>query len=1026
MSQKMRLQKFYKLWLSVQPFRYAYKEELKQWHLTVCQYEGLENYQNEQEIGFVDPGYHWGKTGDTGIFTREIQVPIAFKGYPLYLEIITGGEAMLFLNGKPFQGNDPNHYRVLLSPNSTGKERYSVQVESFVRVSHNEIGESRFDAGATGEFSQADICAVHPEAQEFLWDIQYLLEMWKEDDRHASQIIKILTHVFTSFDPTDHESFLAYVQKGRLYLREALSKLGHRESDLTLWMIGQSHLDLAWFWRKDETYRKVVRTFSSVLRNMEQYDFYRFMMPQVKLFAMLKQVSPDLYRDVKEKVLEGRIEPAGLLYVEPDTNLVNGEWLVRQILLGRNFYQQEFGQTPRVESLIDAFGYSGNLPQILRKSGIEAVFVTKMRWYNDTNVFPYSAFWWKGIDGTKLLSATMPGFNMQCNNQSAKFAIEQNLQPEFVKDIPVFFGWGDGGGGADENHLQGLRRLMSWYKSAQVKPSGFFEYCQQLKETSDDLPTWWGEIYQEGHRGCYTSQANSKKLNRQSESLYRSTEFIHSFASVLGDKFGLEKFRENVELILINQFHDILPGSAGRQIYLDSYQDYEKVLTEGAQLRKQWSRSIHQKINTQGEGTAIIVWNFNQSCLPALVKLSWPRKQAGTLRNAQGEAIPYTFENDHLLFSALNLPSLGYEVFHFFEEQPAEALATKLSNDHSLENERYAVNFNSFGQISRLYDKKSQRDLLVEGTVGNCLKLYFDVPKSNDAWDIDSDYKDAYQILKGELLHGLQADALKQWVTFRYCFGSSQIEQDVILWNDSNRLDFETRVQWHERHRLLKAEFIFDINTSKAVYDIPFGAIERDTRPNNSYQQAKFEVPGLSMVDVSEGNYGVSLVSEHKNGFGVNDQLVSISLLRAPTFPDPEADQGDHEFHYSLIGHCGDFRDGHIIHESRNLINQVYAAQEENHPGKLPPRFSFLSVDKENVIVEALKAAEDGSGLILRVYETYGQQDTCTLSINFDVTSVTECNLVEESISAPIEVENHQISFRIRPFEIKTFRLLFN
>jgi alpha-mannosidase len=419
----------------------------------------------------------------------------------------------------------------------------------------------------------------------------------------------------------------------------------------------------------------------------------------------------------------------------------------------------------------------------------------------------------------------------------------------------------------------------------------------------------------------------------------------------------------------------------------------------------------------------LIVWNFNQSGLPVLVKTAWDGSQNGTLRNAQGEAIPHLFDKSQLLFVAANLPALGYEVYRFLEETTPPAAPTSTAVENQLENERYAVHFNGSGQLTRVYDKANQRELLAEGTVGNCLKLFFDVPKSNDAWDIDRDYQDAFQVLEGSLLHAPQADALKQWVTFRYVFGNSEIEQDVILWNDSNRLDFDTHVQWHERHRLLKAEFSFDINTPKAVYDIPFGIIERDTRPNNPYQKAQFEVPGLSMVDLSESNYGVALVSEQKSGFCVKDQVASISLLRAPTFPDPEADQGDHEFHYCLIGHRGSFREGQVLHESRALTNQPFAAQEENHPGDLPTRFSFLSVNKDNVVIEALKTAEDGHGFVIRVYETYGQQDTCTLLMNFPVKSVTECNLVEEPQAAPIDVTNRQIRFRIRPFEIKTFKL---
>jgi alpha-mannosidase len=566
---------------------------------------------------------------------------------------------------------------------------------------------------------------------------------------------------------------------------------------------------------------------------------------------------------------------------------------------------------------------------------------------------------------------------------------------------------------------------MRWDKSARVTISGFAEYFSQLETYQPHLPTWWGEIYQEGHRGCYTSQARSKQLNRQSEALYRAVEFLTGFNQIWGTPCRYDEYQENIELILINQFHDILPGSAIHEVYLDSYQDYDRIFAQGKAIRDDHLAHLHKHIDTSGSGQPIIVWNLNQVSLPAVVRVPWENPCCGVVLNSKEEAHPCIFQNGHLVFQAHDLPSMGYEVFRFIDNNANPAWTELDQPELCLENAKYRVNFNATGQITRLYDKSQQRELLAQGMPGNGLKLYFDYPKSNAAWDIDIDYKETSTELKGELVGHRQQDALKQWATFRYEFGRSTVEQDVILWKDTNRLDFETRVQWHEKHRLLRAEFALDINTAKAIYDIPFGAIERDTRPNNSYQKAQFEVPALSLVDVSEGNYGIALISEHKNGFSVEDKLVGISLLRAPAFPDTEADQGEHNFHYSLVGHTGDFREGCVIHHARNLVNPVLSARETSHPGNLPRKFSFLSVDRENVIIEALKGAEDGDGLILRLYETYGQQDVCTLLLNFELKSVIECNLVEESVSAALPVQGRQVTFRIRPYEIKTFRLQF-
>ncbi len=1017
----MNIIKCKKLLEEISGYAHIHSQQLQQWDLQICQYEGPGEYRDVRECGKIDPGMRWGKTGDTGFFSKLIAVPEYFQGYAVYLEVVTGGEAQVFLSGEPYQGNDPNHYRVLLTGCASGGETYDVMVESYVRRSQNEIGEYTYDKACTGDFMQADLCAVDLEAQELLWDLQFAVELAQAHPQYQFAIENALSHMFAAFDISSQQAFLAYVPQGRQYIAQQLDSLPEAEAGKTLWMIGQSHLDLAWFWRKGEACRKVGRTFSTALRNMERSAQSRFMMPQVKLYQALKEFHPALFQQVQKRVAEGRWELAGQMYVEPDTNLISGEWLVRQILYGRKFYQQTFAQVPEIESLIDAFGYSGNLPQILKKSGMSGVVVTKMMWYNDTNLFPYSAFRWNGIDGSSILAATMPWFNRGCAPLDAKENLEKNLQPTLVSDIPVFYGWGDGGGGADETHLAGLERLIKWYKPANVVSGTLSGYFSKLSEIEAQLPVWWGEIYQEGHRGCYTSQGRNKTYNMQSERLYRALEFLMGIERSMGGKDNYPLLEENIELILLNQFHDILPGSAATQVYADSWKEYEKILGEGKGYLAMMLQRLAARIAWDGEGTPIVLWNFNHAADTAVVKIDWPQDRNGRLLDSAGHAVPYVIEDGKLTFAAHALPSFGYAVYRFIQEETAPQVSGTLPGNR-IENEWYLVQWNETGALERIYDKLHDRELLKAGGYGNRLTLYFDYPKQCDAWDLEPDYREHAQTLCANEIEAPRQDAVKQSVTMRYRTGSSTIVQRLVLYNGLGRIDFETQVDWHETHKLLRAEFDVDMESFQASYDIPFGVMERAAHCNNSYQKAMFEVPALSFADLSEGNYGAALISAEKYGFSVLDGRMGISLLRSPTFPDPEADQGTHIFSYSFYGHQGGFREGGVVAAARGVVHPVIGMACQAGNGNLPLQKSFLHTDCDNVIIETLKGAQQGEGLILRLYETYGQSGRVCLSIDFPVQRVEACNLAEEPAGEQ-KLMGNQLTFRIRPFEIKTFRL---
>jgi alpha-mannosidase len=1040
----MELRKLRKLLLEVQEYPTVGRVPVDGWELKIGSYLGFDEregasssarqtprYEWRGPVRTASPGLAWGglePAVDTGLFRKAITLPPAFKGFPVELQAVTGGEAQLFIDDKPFQGNDPNHCRVLLSEKARGDERFNVSIESWIRLSQSAIGEVRVDAASSGVFSQADLVAFDPDARSLVRDIRYALDLGETlaagpHALHARAIEAVLSAIFAACDITDRAQFLAGVPAATARLVAVLEAIPRSADAVNVWMLGQSHLDIAWFWRTIETYRKSVRTFSTALHYMDLYPFYRFAMPQVKLYRMAGRAHPELMEQVRRRVREGRWEVSGMMYLESDTNVPRGEWLVRNLLLGRQVCG-EVGQIPRVEALIDAFGYSGSLPQIFAKCGITSVVLTKMMWYNDTNKFPYSAFNWRGIDGSRVLVATMPWFNRPCDPGEVAANVERLQQKDVVRDVPVFYGWGDGGGGADDNHLENLARDLKWYRPDQVTAGRLDDFFDTLAKVQDRLPTWWGEVYQEGHRGCYTTQARHKFNNRASESLYRSLGWLMSLEQWQGGQAEQGRLAENIELIVTNQFHDTLSGSGATRIYEDGQRDYEKVLGEGRQWLAGTLEKLQSRIHTQGEGIPLVVWNLHGFSRPTMVETDWTGPKGGTLLDPAGAAVACAVADGKLRFVARDLPGFGYATYRFVPG-PAVKTAAVVATGNRLESDRLLVEWNDKGQLTRVFHKPTGREALAGGGVGNRLVVYFDYPLNCDAWDLDKDYAGHGSELAARSIRVLPADAISRSVVFEYATDRSTIRQTMVLADGLDRVEFRTEVDWHEQHRLLKAHFAAAVQAPQATYDIPLGAIQRDTRPNTTWEQAKFEVPAISFADLSEPNFGLALTSPHKSGFAVHESDMSISLLRASTFPDAQADQGLHGFSYSLLAHSGDFAAGGTVQESRLLLDGPLACVAPVHAGPLPAKMSFMSPDRPSVILETLKAAEDGNGLILRVYESVGQHDRITIQLALPYREVTECNLLEEPLArtAGFTAKGGRLEFPITPFEIKTFRL---
>jgi len=820
----------------------------------------------------------------------------------------------------------------------------------------------------------------------------------------------------------------------------------------SLCLTGHSHIDTAWLWPLRETQRKCGRTFASVLKYMEEYPYYRFSQSQPQLYEYTKRYYPVIYEGIKKRVKEGRWEPVGAAWVEQDSNVSSGESLVRQLLYGNKFFRREFGIHSRTCWLPDAFGFCWSLPQILKKAGVDFFATTKIDW-SQYNKFPYSLFMWQGIDGTMILSIMPPlNYNGSLVPRDCLAQWEQFKQKDQCDEVLYSFGHGDGGGGPTKEMLETGIRLGNMVGV----PKCFFgrvqDYFDRLEESVDKekLPVWNGELYLELHRACQTTQSRTKRNNRKSELVYRNAEFLSSMAMLNGGYYPQEKLYEGWKVILCSQFHDILPGSSIGEVYEDADKSYAEVLKAGNAVVSGALELLKQKIDTLGtlnveRGTlndqAIIVFNT----------LSWLRDDVTSVRvklteenfvilDDTGRQVPSQVvgkdgEYTEILFEASNVPPMGYAVYRLVEvERAASSLAnqpvagsTNLAVlSQNMESSLYRIEFDEKGKVCRIYDKSMNREVIAADCCGNVLQFFDDRPHAHDAWDIDFNYTENMQELaRLESAEVTETGPVRATVRMVRKTEESSIVQDISIYSKLPRIDFVTNVDWWEKRTLMKVAFPVEILSPRATYEIQFGTIERPTHFNTSWDRAKFEVPAQRWVDLSEGGYGVSLMNDCKYGHDVHDNVLRLSLLRSPISPDPHADEGKHQFTYSLHPHSGDWREGETVQRAYELNCPLIAVPSELHTGDLPKSASFASLDKKHVIIDTVKKAEDSDEIIIRLYEAYGQRGEVTLTFGFNTPErVVECNLMEEGNSM-INISGNAVRFYIKPYEIRTFKVKF-
>lgn len=979
----------------------------------------------------------WGYREEYCWFRQTVAVPERFAGKPVVYDITPNPDSswehrpqqfIFFVDGKMIQGGDPNHTYIYLTHSAKGGETFDIALNAYC-----DDWEFRGRTSLRGTLRVKD-----EEVNALYYD---LLVPWETahhysyDDTERIDLVKSLNTAVSMLEMNtcDQDVFIESVRNVREYLRD---NVYGRNSGVLTSAIGHTHIDTAWLWRLRQTREKAARSFSSVVNLMREFPEYKFMSSQAQLYDYVKHDYPELYDEIKQMVAEKRWEPEGSMWVESDTNVVSGESLVRQFLVGKRFFRDEFGVDNRIMWLPDVFGYSGALPQIIKKADIDYFMTTKISW-NEFDKFPFDTFMWRGIDGTEVLSHFIP--TVECDSDGFMTTYNGDLCPNQViggwrrysnkdlnKNVLFSFGWGDGGGGPSRDMLEKGRRMSYGIEGCptvkQEFTRDFFDRLAKEVEGSDRLPVWSGELYLEFHRGTLTAQSRNKKYNRKSEYLYQDVETLGVLAKLLAGKdYPSEKILEGWKIILLNQFHDIIPGSSIAPVYEDSKEQYEAIGRDGREMLAESEKAVADNIKTDGK--TLVVFNTLGFMRTSVAFVDLPCEGDFYITDENGKAVPsqQTFCG-RLAFLAENVPAKGYKAFKVVSGKASVGEAVK-TDGNVFENDFYRVAFDENRNISSYYDSASDRAVAPENTVLGRLIAYEDRAHNHEAWDIKCYYDEKYwNIDNVEDARIVESGAVRTVLRVDRKFNLSHITQFYIFYPHTSRIDISYDIDWHEKRIALKADYPVDVNAVNATFDIQFGNLKRTAHENTTWDYAQFEVCGHKWADLSDNGFGFSVLNDCKYGWTVKDGHIKPTLLRSATSPNFNQDRERHTFTFAMYPHKGDVSSSGVVTEAYDLNVPVTVVETDAHGGTLPPEFSLIGTNRSNVIIETVKKAEDSDSIIVRLYETWNSRTETEISFGFPVSTVSACNLMEEK-DEPLTLSDNILSMTFKPFEIKTLKI---
>ncbi len=999
----------------------------------------------------IEPDSYWGTEQTNFVMRTRFRVPTQWgQDEPIALHLSIGEstahdfvhpEALVYIDGLPHATCDRYHQEIRLQPQWCDGQEHHLAL-------HGWTGSGRWQPGTQLLMHRCSVVSIDQPLRDFVALARVAVETARVLDEQVparGKLLTVLNDAFTLLDTREPlgEAFYASITAATSVLRQGIEHAGV-PLDVDIVATGHAHIDVAWLWPLAQTRQKASRTFHTVQRLMEQFPDYHFTQSQPQLYEFVRQDYPALFEQIQQRVAQGRWEAIGGMWVEADCNISGPESLARQFLLGRSFYAEHFGAgvASHVLWLPDVFGYSWAIPQLMQEANIPYFFTIKLSW-NQYNRIPYDSFWWQGLDGTRVLTHFSPTppegsnalgttYNGLANPYEILHSWEHTNQKDTIghdeRTLPMLtaFGYGDGGGGPTREMLENLRIMQEFPALPRVRQASVQEFFQDLEQTAGDtLPTWNGELYFELHRGTYTSQSRNKRANRKSEFALHDAEFLAVQASLLDHDYlyPFADLQTAWQLVCLNQFHDIIPGSSIHEVYVDSQRDYRRIAQIASAVREQALAVI--TVHSAGD---LLLVNTTSSAREDLAFWSQPLAARQQLRDrGTGEIVPVQRSDTGTWIAAGSLPQTSTSMFDLVEADDTEITTALEVTPRKLENRFVRVELNEDGDITSIYDKLTAREVLPAGKVANQFQAFEDRPINWDAWDIDIFYDDKQWL--AEPAHSItvkEQGPLRAEIEIRRRVLSSEYTQNIALSFNSARVDITTNIDWRERHILLKAAFPVEILSPVATYEIQWGNVQRPIHRNTSWDWARFETCAQKWVDLSEGDYGVSLLNDCKYGYDIHDNVIRISLLRSPTMPDPEADQGQHTFTYSVLPHQGGWGEK-TIHAAYQLNDPIVVApivQKSQRTATatraLPPLFSL---DVPNIIIETVKQAEDNNGIIVRLYECQRRRGKVTLTTGFDVKQAWRVNILEEP-KHELVCEARQVTFSVHPYEIVTLRVL--
>lgn len=955
--------------------------------LEVYSVPGLERPLFHEAIGKaewrdVSIGESFGPSWATHWFKVQVMLPTKWKEYkePAVFDFDSSDEGFLFSeNGTPQVGLSGEHKRREWEIPS---KWYDGEWHTFyIETACNHIQGLGAPPPANLQFrlNTADLVVPNAAARALnidFWIIGDAAREFPADSWQKHRALDVLNRIMNVFDYDNPDESIAKareiaqeyigpnVDSSRVYDQSSNAVGPVNSGSSTVYAMGNCHIDTAWLWPFAETRRKIARSWASQLNLIERYPEYKFSASQAVQFSWLLEDYPDLFDRVKQAAKDGGFIPIGGAWVECDTNMPSGESLARQVLLGQSFFKEHFDMQSRTFWLPDTFGYSPQLPQICRLAGMDRFLTQKLSW-NNINVFPNSTFNWVGLDGSQVLCHMPPAntYTAEAHFGEVKRSISQHKNLDSEQHGLLLFGHGDGGGGPTAEMLEKLRRCRGLADTVGELPrvdvghtvDEFYDVILQNTNQGSSLVSWVGELYLEYHRGTYTTQAYIKESNRRAEVLMHDVELLATCASLHDDdfKYPYEQLRDTWRLVCQNQFHDVLPGSSIGEVYKEARALYEKIFQSGYTMMDDAVEALGYDSDNDGK----------------LNTLPWSRSESKKL-------------------------TVGIE-----------------SKDTVLSNEWLTVTF-AEGVVSKIYDKRVKREVLVPGTTGH-LVLFEDQPMNFPAWDTE-----VYATEKGVVLVPDSEELEDDIHIARYKFRKSSAVVYTSLHDDQVRVRVD--VDWHETYQFLKAEWHPDITSDHATYETSFGMHRRPTHFNTTWEAAKFEVCGHKFADLSDWNYGVSLLTNSKYGYSIHGKRMRLSLLRSPKSPDAHADMGKHSIEYRLLMHQGPM--------SPKVIRAAY---EFNYPAlpyqaiKGSKDIDLFEVDSENVVVTAVKLGESRAKkeVIVRMYEAMGGRNRVTFTSKLKLKQATRVNLLEQEVGDDFKLHGNSAEFEIKPFEIVTLRL---